>query len=315
MRVVYFGSGAFSVPSLQAVLATRHEVVGVFTQPARPAGRKGGVRPTPIAQAARQGGREAVECADINAAEVADHIRRLKGDVICVVDFGQMIRRNVLDCAPHGAFNLHGSLLPALRGAAPVNWALIRGHKRTGVTTFRVVEEMDAGAVYLQSATDIGPDETGGELKVRLAEMGARTVCETLDLIETGRAELTEQDHSKATLAPRMKKSDGIIDWASDAAAVCNLIRGTWPWPGARTVLRRGGDREIALAIALAREAPGAAAGEPGTLDDELCVSTGKGRVRIVRLQPAGKRLMEWPDFVNGYRPQPGDRCCGAERG
>ncbi len=315
MRVVYFGSGTFSVPSLQAVLAKRHEVVGVFTQPARPAGRKGGVRPTPIARAAREAGREAIECADINAGEATARIRASKPDVICVVDFGQMIRRNVLECAPRGAFNLHGSLLPKLRGAAPVNWAIIRGYERTGVTTFRIVKEMDAGAVYLQSATDIGPDETAEELKARLAEMGAEAVCRTLDLIESGRAEPREQDHSQATFARRMKKTDGIVDWAADGAAVCNLIRGTWPWPGARTVLRRGGGGDIALTIALARAAPGPAEGEPGTLDGELCVSTGKGRVRIVRVQPAGKRLMEWRDFVNGYRPQPGDRCGGAENG
>jgi methionyl-tRNA formyltransferase len=313
MRVVYFGSGTFSVPSLQAVLATRHEVVGVFTQPARPAGRKGSVRPTPVAQAARQAGLEAVECPDINADEAVARIRALEPDVICVVDFGQMIRPNVLECAPQGAVNLHGSLLPKLRGAAPVNWALIRGHERTGVTTLRVVKEMDAGAIYLQSATDIGPDETAEELRARLAEVGAKVLCETLDLIESGRAEPREQDPSQATFAPRLKKADGIIDWAADAAAICDLIRGTWPWPGARTVLR-GRGRDIALTIALARVVEGPADGEPGTLDAELCVSAGEGRVGIVRVRPAGKRLMEWRDFVNGYRPQPGDRCRGAEK-
>ncbi|HUS90514.1 MAG TPA: methionyl-tRNA formyltransferase [Phycisphaerae bacterium] len=308
MRIVYCGSGAFSVPSFQAVLASGHEVVGVVTQPARPAGRGGKVRPTPLAEAARQAGREVHEYPDINAEEAVEQLRRLRPDVLCVVDFGQLISRAVMDSAPLGAMNLHASLLPKLRGAAPINWAILRGHKRTGVTTFRIVKAMDAGPIYLQRATDIGPDETAEQLKRRLAGMGAELVCETLGLLASGWAEATEQDHAQATLAPRLKKGDGVIDWTADAEGICNLARGSWPWPGAQTTLCLSDGRSMPVALAAAEVAEGASRGGPGTLDEELAASTGRGRVRVRQIRPAGKRLMEWQDFVNGYRPRAGDR-------
>lgn len=309
MRVAYCGSGTFSVPSLRAVIASRHEVVGVFTQPARPAGRGSSLRPTPVAEAARDAGFDPVECPDINADDVVARIRSGRPDVLCVVDFGQMIRQNVLDSAAMGAFNLHASLLPKLRGAAPINWALIRGHQRTGVTTFRIVRKMDAGPIYLQAACDIAPDETAEQLKRRLAESGAHLVCETLGLLAGGWAEPQEQDHSQATPAPRLKKADGRIDWSADAEAICNLIRGTWPWPGGQTRLCREGGRDVPVTIAAAGPLTAASDGEPGTLDEELAVRAGRGRVQIDRLRPAGKRPMAWRDFVNGYRLKPGDRC------
>ena len=310
MRIVYCGSGTFSVPSLQAVLSTTgQELVAVITQPARAAGRGGKARPTPVADAARRAGLEPLECPDINADESLAQLRALKPDVICVVDFGQLISQDVIDSAPRGAFNVHASLLPELRGAAPVNWAIIRGHRRTGVTTFRIVPAMDAGPIYLQSATDIGPGETAEELKARLARTGAEAVCRTLAMLAAGEAEPREQDHAQATTAPRLKKADGIIDWAADAETICNLVRGTWPWPGAQTVLCRPDGSELPVTVAAAEVAPGAAEGPPGVLGADLAVSTGRGRVRIVRIRPAGKRLMAWRDFVNGYRPQAGD-CC-----
>lgn len=313
MRAVYFGSGAFSVPSLRAVLASCHELAGVFTQPGRPAGRGGKVRHTPIAQAARQAGLEVVECGDVNAPEAIADLRARRADVICVADFGQMLRRKVLASARLGAVNVHASLLPELRGAAPVNWALIRGYRRTGVTTFRIVRAMDAGAVYRQAATEIGPDETADELAGRLAEMGGEALRWTLDALADGSAEAVEQDHTRATLAPRLRKEDGVVDWSAGAETVCNRVRGTWPWPGAQAVLCSGG-RELAVTIAAAAVEPGGARGAPGVLDGDLAVSTGSGRVRIVRVRPAGKRLMDWRDFVNGYRPRAGDGFAGDRR-
>ena len=308
MRIAYFGSGTFSVPSLRAVLNTDHEVVGVYTQPARRAGRGGHVTPTPVARAARQAGRDVIECAEINSEEAVAGLRRLALDVICVVDFGQLIGRSVMGTARLGAVNLHGSLLPALRGAAPVNWALIRGLERTGVTTFRIVEAMDAGPIYLQATTEVEPEETAEELKARLASLGAETVCRTLELLAAGPAEAREQDHAQATPAPRLKKADGVIDWSAGAETICNLIRGTWPWPGGQTSVHRAEGRDVPVAIAAARPDEGARA-EAGVLDEDLCISAGEGRVRVVRLRPAGKRLMEWRDFVNGYRLRAGDRC------
>jgi methionyl-tRNA formyltransferase len=314
MRVVYFGSGAFSVPCLQAVLSSVHEVVGIFTQPARPAGRGGQVQPTPVAQAAGGVGRQVVECANINADEVVGRIRALKADAICVVDFGQMIRDPVLQSVPLGAFNLHGSLLPELRGAAPIQWAIIRGYTRTGVTSFRIVRGMDAGPVYLQADLDIGPDETAEDLKPRLAALGAQTVCHTLDLLAGGGAgQAREQDHAQATLAPRLKKEDGVVNWSAPAESIRNLVRGTWPWPGAQATLRRADGKLVPVAIALAHLAEGPARGAAGVLDDQLAVATGDGRLEVVRLRPAGKRIMEWRDFVNGYRLAPGDQFVASE--
>jgi len=311
MRVVYFGSGSFSVPSLRAVLESRHEVVGIYTQPARPAGRGGHWRPTAVCEAGRAVGRGVVECPNINAPEVVAEIRALNADVICVVDFGQFIKQPVLDAAGLGAFNLHGSLLPLLRGAAPIQWALIRGFETTGVTSFRIVQAMDAGPIYLQQAADIGPDETAEQLKGRLARLGAQAVCRTLDMLADGSARLVEQDHSQATPAPRLQKSDGHIDWSADALAIHNLIRGTWPWPGGQAVLRRQFGPDVPVTIARARMLPGPARGCAGELDAEMAVSAGAGRLGIEEIHPAGKRLMKWVDFMNGYRLRPGDRLLG----
>jgi methionyl-tRNA formyltransferase len=311
MRVVYFGSGSFSVPSLRAVLESRHEVAGIYTQPARPAGRGGRARPTSVAEAGRAAGRGVVECPDINAPEVVAEIRALNPDVICVVDFGQFIKQPLLDAAPLGAMNLHGSLLPLLRGAAPVQWALIRGLARTGVTSFRIVLAMDAGPIYLQEAVDIGPDETAEKLKRRLAELGARTVCRTLDSLADGSARPVEQDHSLATPAPRLQKADGHIDWSADARTIHNLIRGAWPWPGGQAVVRRRFGNDVPVTIVRAKVLPGPSSGSAGELDGELAVSAGAGRLGIEEVHPAGKRLMTWIDFINGYRLRPGDRLLG----
>lgn len=308
MRVVFCGSGCFALPALRAVLAAEHEVASIVTQPARPAGRGGRLRTTPVAEAARDLGREPWECANINAPEAVARLGGLAADVLCVADFGQMIRRSARQQFRRDALNLHASLLPALRGAAPINWALIRGHTRTGVTTFSLVDEMDAGPIYVQLATDIPPGETAEELRDRLAEIGAEAVCKTLALLAGGQGEARPQDESKATPAPALEKTDGRIDWSAGAEGVCGLIRGTWPWPGGQTVLARAGGKPVPVVIARAAVAPGGGGAQPGELDEELCVAAGAGRVRIEQIKPAGKRLMAWQDFANGYRPRPGDR-------
>jgi len=226
-----------------------------------------------------------------------------------VADFGQLIRRSMREAARLGAFGIHASILPALRGSAPVNWAIINGLTRTGVTTFSLIDEMDAGPVYLTRETDIAPDERADELKARLAQLGAAAACQTLDMLAGGDAWAVEQDHSKATPAPKLTKADGVIDWSADAAAVRNRIHGTWPWPGGQAVLHRTGGQDCPVTIAAAEVASGGEwHGEPGTLDDALQVITGRGLVKIRQIKPAGKRLMDWADFVNGYRVAPADR-------
>ncbi len=306
MRVIFFGSGSFAVPSLAAALASRHEVTLLVTQPARSAGRGGKLRPTPAALLAAEHGLETFECPDVNAADAIAAIQAHQADVICVVDFGQMIWADARNAARLGTFNMHGSLLPALRGAAPVNWAIINGLTHTGVTTFQVVDAMDAGAMFLQRETDIAPHETAIDLKERLAAIGAETVCETLDRLDAGDIEAVEQDHSAKTLAPKLSKADGVIDFTADAVTVRNRIHGTWPWPGGQAVLKRAAGEDIPVVIARAEALEGA--GQAGALNDEMLVGTGDGLLRVVEVKPAGKRLMPWADFLNGSRLTPGDR-------
>ena len=308
MRLVFCGSGSFAVPSLRAVVQAGHDVAGVVTQPARPAGRGGHLRPTPLAEQARQLGLAVNETGNINAWETVAVIESLKPAVLCVVDFGQLVRQQVRDLAPLGAFNLHGSLLPELRGAAPVNWAIIRGRRRTGVTTFSLVDRMDAGPIYLQEAIDVDPRETADEVRGRLAQIGSGVVCRTLELLAGGAASAQPQDDAKATLAPKLKKSDGWLDFAADAESIRDRIHGTWSWPGGQcTFCHRAGKQTpviLARADVDAQDSPL----PPGTLDAQGLVATGRGRLRIEQLKPANGRLMSWRDFVNGYRAGEGDR-------
>ncbi len=313
MRIVFCGSGQFAVASLDAVLASEHELAAVATQPPRRAGRGGKLRPTLVAQAAGRAGIDVLEVPDINAEDAVAQLAAIRPDVIAVVDFGQMIRSRARETAAIDTINLHGSILPELRGAAPINWAIIRGCRRTGVTTFSLVDAMDAGDVYLEAAVDILPEDTAVELGARLAKIGAKTLCGTLDLLACGQAKPQPQDHSLATRAPILKKSDGLIDWSQPAEVVRNLIHGTWPWPGGRTTFHTRQGRRIDVTIARAAMEAGPAAGECGAIDDDGCVATGRQRLRILQIKPAGKKLMDWRDFENGYRPQVGDRFFSAE--
>ena len=315
MRVAFFGSGALAVPVLARVATSSHELAAVVTQPARPAGRGAKLRPTPIREFADAHGLAVIECANVNTPETVAQIAALTPDVICVVDFGQMIRQAMREAAPLRAFNVHASLLPLLRGAAPVNWAIIEGHTHTGVTTFDLVDDMDAGAIYVQRSTEIRPHETAVELKERLAEIGAQAACETLDRLADGHTEAIEQDHGKMTLAPKMSKADGVINFAGSAASVCGRIRGTWPWPGGQALLRRAVGKDVAVVIARAEPVAADQIGGHvrGAFDEDLLVQTNSGRVRILEIKPAGKKLMDFGAFVNGYRIAPGDRFITAD--
>ncbi len=303
MRIVFCGSGDFGIPVLRALATGPEEILRVYSQPARPAGRKGKITQTPIALAAEELSLPVVEADDINADEHADEIKALNPDVLLVIDFGQKIGRPVRSAARLGAINLHGSLLPELRGAAPVHWAIIRGYKKTGVSVIELADRMDAGAVFLRSQTDIRPDEPADELRRRLAEMGVEAIAETLVLLTSDGSEGDRQDDSLATKAPKLKKSDGLIDWDADSVTVRNLIYGCWPWPGGQTqyIAADGKATGVVIARAVAIET-GEHNDRPGSVGDDLAVACGQGRLEILQLKPAGKRLMEWRDFVNGYR-------------
>ncbi len=308
MRIVFCGSGLFAVFSLKAIISAGHQVVGVVTQPARPRGRGGKISVTLVEQVANELDLPVFEASDINQAVFVQTIASLEPDIICVVDFGQMIRQHVCKLAKLSTFNLHGSLLPELRGAAPINWAIIRGYGVTGVTTFELVDKMDAGPVYLKKELAILPSETAAELRLRMAALGGQAVLETIDLLAAGEAVPADQDDSKATLAPLLAKADGWIDWSASAETCRGLIHGCWPWPAGHTLFSRSDGKDVSVSIGRVETEHSPTKTPPGTLDDELLVGTGDGRVGIIEIKPAGGRLMAWKDFVNGYRVTPGDR-------
>jgi methionyl-tRNA formyltransferase len=309
MNVILMSSGEFGVPTLRAIAASGHTLLRVITQPARPAGRKGKLRATPIATAAAELGLKVTECPDVNAPEFVAELTNLNADVICVVDFGQIIRAPARESARLEAFNLHGSILPALRGAAPVNRAILDGLTRTGVTTFLLADGVDTGDIYLTADLVMCPAETSGELRARLAELGAPLVIDTLDGLEAGTLEAKPQDHSQATDANKLSRADGFVDFTDTAQAIRRRVHGLWPWPGVHAVFcpQEGKLRDVILARVDVVE--GDASGMlPGTLDGELRIATGEGFLQVLELKPAGKALMDWRSFVNGMRPKPGDQ-------
>ncbi|MCD4824725.1 MAG: methionyl-tRNA formyltransferase [Phycisphaerae bacterium] len=313
MRIVFIGSGTFALRTFEAVLAAGHEVVAVVTQPPRRAGRGGKLRLTPIEQAAEEAGLDVLPCADINAPDIVAHLAEKQADVQCVVEFGQFIGPAVRQTARLGAFNLHASILPELRGAGPVNWAIFRGMGRTGVSTFSLIDKMDAGPVYFTTETDIGPDERADELRIRLADMGAELVLKTLDTLKNGTAQAVEQDGSKVTFAPKLKKIDGWLDFSAPAERIARIIRGSYPWPGGQAVFHRLSGKKIPVTIGAAEPIDGQADIAPGLIEPDLCISTGEGRLRILEIKPAGKRMMSWKDFCNGYRVVHGGRFTAPE--
>lgn len=303
------GSGDFAVPTVQGLLDSKHDVVAVVAPPPRKSGRGRKVHATPTADLARSAGVDVLETDNVNndagLAFVADH----RPDVIVVVEFGQFLRRGVRELARLDCINLHGSVLPALRGAAPVNWAIIRGYSRTGLTTFSLVDRMDAGPVYRTTTVAIPPDERAGELRERLAALGPGLVEDTLAAIAAG-AEPTSQDDTAATYAPILKKTDGHLDFRRPAAEIANRAHGTYPWPGGKAVFRpRDGKLvEVTLTHVCVAEDCGLPPGEVGA---EFLVGTGKGSLEILELQPAGKKPMDFKAFANGYRVAAGDQFIG----
>ena len=308
MRIVFAGSGTFGLPTLRALVEGGQEIVLVVTQPDRPSGRGRTVHAGEVKRFAAEQGIRLLQPEDINARGAVRSIRAVAPDLLLVIAFGQKIGPSLIGTPCYGAVNLHASLLPKYRGAAPTNWAIINGEAETGLTVVEITDRMDAGDILGQRATPIGPDETAGELHERLALLGARLVTEIvreLALDEVGRR---HQNEAQVKIAPRLKKTDGLVDWNQPAVDVHNLIRGTTPWPGAYTWWRRKAGREpLRLILAKTRLLEGAAGGgaEPGTVlaagREGVDVAAARGAVRILSLTPAGKRTMSAADFVNGY--------------
>ncbi len=310
MRVVFLGTPEFAVPSL-AALARRHDVALVLTQPDRPKGRGRQVAAPPVKTLALGLGLPVLQPERLLEAEVRPHFERAGAEAAVVVAYGLKIPDWLLAFHPRGALNVHGSLLPAYRGAAPVSRAIINGDAETGVSTMLLSSRMDAGPVLMQRRTPIGPEETAGELAARLAELGAELLVVTLDGLVSEIVQPRGQDEARATFAPKLAKEDGRIEWSQPARRIVDLVRGVNPWPGAYAQLE-GRPLKIWKAAPAARPVAAVSAA-PGTvvaasLHEGLLVACGGGAVALVTVQSEGKRPLTAPEFLRGRALAPGTR-------
>lgn len=299
MRLVFMGTPEAAVPSLRRLLKDGHEVVSVWTQPDKPAGRGKKLHQSPVKQFALGHDLTIHQPTKIKTPEASELFASHRADAAIVVAYGRILPPEFLDAHTYGCINVHFSLLPKYRGAAPVNWAIVNGEEETGVTTMRIVSELDAGPVLLQSSTQIGVGETAPELMSRLAENGAELLSETLEKIE--HIELKPQAQDNATYAPVLTREDGLIDWTMNAIAVERRVRGFQPWPNAHTTFH---SRRIIIRKACA-EALQQTSDQPGQIieahGDRLVVACGAGTaLRISDLQPEDSRRMSARDFLNG---------------
>lgn len=307
LRIVYFGTPSFAVPTLQHLMASEHEVCGVVTQPDKPRGRGQRVTPSPVKALALERGVAVFQPADLRASDAAQTLRELAPDLGVVAAYGQLIPDALLAIPPFGMINVHASLLPRLRGAAPIHRAVIAGLTQTGVTIMRVVARLDAGPMFARVTRPIGPDETSETVERDLAELGARLLVEVVGRIAAGTATEEPQDDALSTYAPRLTKEEGLVDWTLPARRLHDRIRGLYPWPHAYTYL--DGHRLILLKSAVDSDG----AGEPGVVvessRDRLVIATGHaGRLALTELQPEGRRPMAIREFLVGRRPDVGTR-------
>ena len=304
MRLIFLGTPAFAVPTLERIVEAGHQVLTVVTQPDRPRGRGQHPAPPPVKEAALRLNLPVYQPERVRRPEAVEHLRALAPEAMVVVGYGQIIPQSVIDLAPLGIINVHASLLPKYRGAGPIQWAIINGEARTGVTTMRIDAGLDTGDMLLKAETDIGIEETAVELGQRLAVMGADLLVETLDGLARGAITPQPQNSAEATLAPLLKKEDGVIDWRQPAVAIHNRVRGLQPWPGASTAFR---GQTLHIWRSRVRTEPAPAPGRFLTLKPAV-VACGEGALELVELQLEGRKRMSAADFVNGQRLTDNDK-------
>jgi len=301
MRLVFMGTPDFAAASLEALLRSNDSVVGIVTQPDRPRGRGQILTPSPVKLLAQRQQTPLLQPLKMKDPEFLHALAGWKPDLIVVAAFGRILPPVILSLPPLGCINVHGSLLPKYRGAGPIQWAILNGETETGITTMLMDEGMDTGAMLLQETISINPDDTAGTLSLRLAELGGRLLVDTIARLKAGTLVPRPQDASQATLAPLLKKEDGVIDWALPASALANRVRGLSPWPGAYTTVA-GGDRwTIWRALAL----PRSVTKPPGVIvaitSDAVHVATGEGVLAVMELQPANSRRMAVSQYLAGH--------------
>jgi len=304
MRILFMGSPELAVPSLQAVREIGH-VVGVITQPPKASGRGRKLTPSPVFREAERTGIEVMTPGTLRTSQLENSLRQLQPDIAVVVAYGKILPPDILTIPRLGCVNIHASILPELRGAAPIQWAIARGCTQTGVTLMQMDEGMDTGPILLQKTTPISTEETAGELGVRLAQIGADLLRKGLPLLDRGELPPVIQDSSQATYAPLLTKADGLIDWSLPAADIANRVRGFSPWPGTYTT-RAGSRLLITRAWAPDEDHP-----SPGTVVSTgvqgFQVACGNGTLDIQAVKPEGKREMEVAEFLSGYKVEVGE--------
>ena len=299
------GTPDFAVPSLERLAESGHDLTAVVTRPDRPRGRGRRPAPPPVKAVAQRLGVPVLQPESLRDPDFLTALRKLRADLFVVVAFA-ILPKAVLGIPKRGSVNLHPSLLPKYRGAAPINWAVIRGERETGVTLFLLKPKVDAGDILLQRHVPIGPDETAGELHDRLSVLGARMVLETVDALARREVTPVPQSEEGVTAAPKLSREDGRVDWGADAGTIRNLIRGTNPFPGAFTVWKRGELKVHRAAVAAGSGAPGEVIqADP---KEGLVVAAGSGALALLEVQPAGKRRMSGAELVRGYRVAADDR-------
>ena len=301
LRLIYLGTPPFAVPTLEAILRAGHDVVSVVTQPDRPKGRGHALTMPAVKQCALSHGLPLYQPERIRRPEALAHLRALVPEIMVIVGYGQILPQAVIDIAPRGIVNVHASLLPQLRGAAPIQWSIVNGDRETGVTTMQIDAGLDTGDMLLKARTAIGPDEDAIALSERLAHMGADLLIETLEGLEQNSIRPEPQDSQYATLAPILTKNDGRIDWNSSAQDIHNRVRGMRPWPGAHTRFR-GQLLHIWLSRLTDYEQPA----QPGELRadrDSLFAAAGDARwLKLLEVQMEGRRKMSASEFARGQR-------------
>ncbi|SIN98725.1 methionyl-tRNA formyltransferase [Singulisphaera sp. GP187] len=313
LRIIMLGTGDFALPTFVHLCATEHNVIALITQPDRPQGRKQQIIPSPIALAAQERGIPVLQPENVNAPEFLEPLKALAPDLLITAAYGQILSAELLAIPSLGGINLHGSILPAYRGASPVARAIEHGDLEAGVTVIRMTPKIDAGGMIAVAKTPIDPNETAGALEERLAKLGAPLIAQSIAAVEAGTATILPQDKSKVTKAPKLKKDDGLIDWSKSGLAIHNLVRAMQPWPIASTFWNRAYDptREP-LRLIVHETEPVARDGLPGVVleafGDQLVVAGGQGAVRLITVQVPGKKPAPVAAFLNGNCVVPGER-------
>lgn len=307
MRVIFMGTPDFSVGTLEALIQAGHQVVLAVTQPDKPKGRGGKMQFPPVKETALEHGIPVFQPRKVREPENIEELRKYQADVIVVVAFGQILPREILELTPYGCINVHASLLPSYRGAAPIQWAVINGEAVSGVTTMQMDEGLDTGDMLLKTEVPLEPEETGGSLHDKLAAAGASLCVRTLKALEEGTVTPKKQGESPTAYASMLKKEMGEIRWEEPAISIERLIRGLNPWPSAYT-----GWQDKTMKIWEAEVLEEDSGQEPGTVvrvdKDGFLVQTGKGLLKVTALQIPGKKRMEADAFLRGYSMEPGEK-------